>query len=91
MFIQFFPLFFSDLTLKHFNLKQGYIGPAVRDVPHCGIDLQMLCQSWRVDFSIEITMGSNFQSYFVKSLLNEFSYKKKDVSYTLFGFIKILS
>lgn len=91
MFIQFFPLFFSDLNLKHFNLDQGYVPPAVRIVPQCGIDTQMLCQSWGADFSIEITVGSNFQRNFVKSLLNEFSYKKKDVSYTLFGFLRILS
>jgi len=66
MFIQFFEFFFSDLTLKHFNLDQGYIGIAVREVPQCGIDLQVLCQHWLTDFSLEITMGSNFQSDFVK-------------------------
>jgi hypothetical protein len=34
MFTLFFELFFSNLTLKDFNLGQGYIGPAVRDTYH---------------------------------------------------------
>jgi hypothetical protein len=71
MFIQFFELFFSDATLKQFNPNQVYIGPAFKELPQCGIycgleEMQMPCQNWWPNFSIEIAMSSNFQSDFVK-------------------------